>query len=113
MEKDDREFLLTAAWLFARHGQTLRARTLCEALIEGDSRDGYSAAALATCQLADGEPRAALATVRAAVFPPELARAAAMLETRALIGLGKKEEGERCWRRYVESTKGGARKWVS
>ena len=38
MTADERQFLLTAAWMFMRHGQPARARTVCEALVEEDSR---------------------------------------------------------------------------
>ncbi len=113
MEQDDRQFLLTTAWLFARHGQSARARTLCEALVEDDPEDGVSAAALAELMLADREPAAALAVVRGARFPRELERAEALLETRALHALGKRDEAERRWRRYVAAAKRGARTWVS
>ena len=47
MTPDERQFLLTAAWLFLRHGQTSRALAVCEALREDDPRDGTAAAALA------------------------------------------------------------------
>ena len=46
MDPEERQFLLTAAWLFVRHGQANRARVLVEALVEEDPRDGVSAAAL-------------------------------------------------------------------
>ena len=104
--------MLTAAWLFARHGQGARARALCAALVEDDPRDGVSAAAYAERLLADQEAEAALAVLRAADFPPELDRAEALLETRALQMLGKREEGARRWRRYVEASKGAERKWI-
>lgn len=112
MEADDRQFLLTAAWLFARHGQGLRARALCEALVEDNPADGVSAAALAERMLEDHEPEAALAVLNGARFPRELARAEALLETRALRELGRKSEADRRWLRYVESAKGKARNWV-
>ena len=47
MTSDDRQFLLTAAWLFMRHGKRSRALAVCEALIEDNPRDGVSACALA------------------------------------------------------------------
>ena len=112
MEREEREFLMTVAWMFARHGQTARARTLCEAMVEDDPKDGCAAAALATRQLADGEAAAALATLRGAEVPAKLGRAAAMLEARALCALGKKEEADRRWRRYLETAGGAARRWV-
>ena len=64
MPSDERQFLLTAAWLFLRHGQTPRALAICEALREDDPRDGTTAAALAEILLRDGNPasRPALAT---------------------------------------------------
>ena len=34
MDPEERQFLLTAAWLFVRHGQANRARVLVEALVE-------------------------------------------------------------------------------
>ena len=39
--------MLTAAWLFARHGRSHRARVIVEALVEDDPTDGVAAAALA------------------------------------------------------------------
>lgn len=112
MEKDDRQFLLLAAWMFLRHGQPSRARALCEAVLEEDPRDGAAAAALAQIQLDDGEPAAALETLRKGDFPPELAHAEALLETRALLALGKKSESAARWRRHLEARKGAARSWV-
>lgn len=112
MEADDRQLLLTAAWLFARHGQAARARTMCAALVEDDPRDGLAAAALAELMLGDYEAEAALGVLRAADFPPELARAEALLETRALVQLGRREEADRRWRRHVASAKGANRSWV-
>ena len=47
--------MLTAAWLFVRHGKPRRARVLMEVLVEDDPRDGVSAAALAELLLSDGE----------------------------------------------------------
>ena len=105
--------MLTAAWIFVRHGQRERARAIVEALVEENPRDGVSAAALAELLLASGEARQALRVIRAADFPPELARAEAILETRALNALGRSEEGARRWARYLASRKGGARTWIS
>ena len=113
MDSDEKQLLLTAAWLFARHGQTSRARVLCEALVEDDPRDGVAAAALAELLLQDQAPEAALAVLRAADgYPPELLRPAALLETRALALLGRREEADRRWRRFVASQKGRDRSWV-
>ncbi len=113
MDADDRQFMLTAAWLFARHGQRHRALPLCEALVEADPRDGVSAAAFAELLLADNEAARALEVLRAADFPRELDRAEAILETRALQALGKKGEAEKRWTRYTAAAKGAARSWVS
>ena len=112
MDAQDRQFLLTTAWLFARHGQGARARTLCEALVEDDPRDGVSAAALAERMLEDGEPEGALKTLAAARFPRGLDRAAALLETRAYFALGRRDDAGKRWRRYGESAKGAARSWI-
>ena len=112
MESDDRQFLLTTAWLFAKHGQTERARYLCEALVEADPRDGVAAAALAELLLAERNPSRALAVIRAAVCSRELGRVSAVLETRALVALGRKEDAARRWQRYIESAKGGRRTWL-
>lgn len=112
MSTEDRELLLTTAWLFARHGQTRRARTLCEALVEDNARDGVSAAALAELLLEDREPEAALKVLKAADFPRSLDRAEALLETRALAALGRDADARRRWGRYLESAKGAERKWV-
>ena len=112
MESDDRQFLLLAAWMFLRHGQPSRARALCEAVLEEDPRDGAAAAALAQIQLDAGEPAAALEAVRSAEFPPNLRRAEALLETRALRMLGRKSEADARWSRFVKSSAGAGRQWV-
>ena len=112
MDADDRQLLLTTAWLFARHGQPARARVLCRALVDEDPRDGVAAAALAELLLQDREADAALSVLRAADYPPELARAEALLETRALALLGRSEDANRRWRRFVASQKGRNRSWV-
>ena len=53
------------------------------------------------------------AVVRAAVCSGELGRAAAVLETRALLALGRKADASRRWQRYIESAKGRSRTWVA
>jgi hypothetical protein len=113
MNSEERQFLLTAAWLFVRHGQPARARALVEALTEIDPRDGVSAAALAEMMLADGEGFEALKVLRAADFPPELARAEAVLEARALAMSGRTAESAKRWRRFLESRKGKDRSWIA
>ncbi len=113
MTAEERQFMLTAAWLFVRHGQSDRARVLVEALVEENPRDGVSAAALAELLLARGEARQALRVIRAADFPAELSRAEAILETRALEMLGRTDEGKNRWKRYLVSRKGSARTWIS
>ena len=112
MTPQSRQFMLTAAWLFARHGRSHRARVIVEALVEDDPTDGVAAAALAELLLADGEGASALRVLAAADFPAELARAEAILETRALTMIGRKDDGERRWRRYLASQKGAERSWV-
>ena len=57
MEAEERQFLLTAAWMFMRHGQRPRALAVCEALVEEDPRSGVSAAALAELLLDAGQSR--------------------------------------------------------
>ena len=113
MESEDRQLLLTTAWMFLRHGQPSRARALCEAVLEEDPRDGAAAAALAHIQLDAGEPAAALETLRAGDFPHALDRAEALLETRALLALGRKDESTARWRRHLEARKGASRSWVT
>lgn len=112
MDAEDRSLLITVAWLFARHGQLHRARTLCEALVEGDPKDGIPAIAAAELMLADADAKAALSTLRRSITPKELAREAALLESRALAMLGRKEESARCWKRYLATGKGENRRWV-
>ena len=112
MNAESRQFMLTAAWLFVRHGRPQRARVLMEALVEDDPRDGVSAAALAELLLSDGLGEEALHVLRMADFPPELTRAEAVLETRALAMVGRKSESQRRWKRYLESRKGAERNWV-
>ena len=113
MTSDERQFLLTAAWLFLRHGQTPRALAVCEALREDDPRDGTAAAALAEILLRDGDPARALDALREADVPPSLAHAAAVLETRALRALGRNREAASRWNRYLESRKGADRQWMA
>ena len=108
----ERQFMLTAAWLFARHGRPARARAVVEALVEDDPADGVAAAALAELLLAGGEAEAALKVIAAADFPDTLTRAEAILETRALAMLGRSDDGARRWRRYLASQRGADRSWV-
>ena len=112
MAEDERQFLLTAVWLFMRHGRRDRARGVCEALCEADPRDGTSAIALAELLLEDGEPLRAIDVLHVADFPPDLSHAQAVLETRALRMAGRDAEALSRWRRYLEARKGAARKWV-
>ena len=112
MTEDERQFLLTAVWLFMRHGRRDRARAVCEALAEDDSRDGAAAVALAELLLADGDAKRAVSVLRGADVPPGLAHAEAVLETRALRLLGRGDDADARWRRYMESRKGVERKWV-
>lgn len=105
--------MLTAAWLFVRHGRSDRARVIMEAVLEEDPRDGVSAAALAELLLASGEAERALRIIRSADFPPELSRAEAILEARALEQTGRAAEGVRRWKRYLASKKGERRSWIS
>ena len=112
MTSDERQFLLTTVWLFLRHGQSARARNVCEALLEEEPRNGAAAAAMAELLLADGEDRRALDVLLMTDFPPELEHAEAVLETRALRLLGRTAEGNARWRRYLESRKGADRKWI-
>ena len=112
MDGDEKQFLLTAAWLFMRHGRRDRALAVCEAVCEDDPRDGAAAAALAELLLERGEPGRAVEILRGADFPPELAHAEAVLESRALKLSGNAAAAESRWRRYLESRKGGERKWM-
>ncbi len=115
MTPDERQFLKTAAWLFLRHGQRARALTIVEALSEEDPRDGAVAAALAGLLLDQGDREGAGRAVdilRMADFPPELAHASAVLESRALRILGRGREADERWRRFVAAGKGAARSWV-
>lgn len=113
MTSEERQFMLTAAWLFVRHGRSDRARVIVEALSEENPRDGVSAAAFAELLLAAGEAERALRVIRSADFPAELARAEAILETRALELTGRAQEGARRWKRYLASKKGERRSWIS
>jgi len=113
MDSEDRQFLLTAAWLFLQHGQGSRARAVCEALVEANPKDGVSAAALAELLLADNEPDHALKVLAGARIPKHLDRVRAILETRACYAMGRRAEAEKRWNRYVASAKGAARTWVT
>ena len=112
MSKDERQFLLTAAWMFMRHGQRPRALAVCEALVEDDPRSGVSAVALAELLLDAGQSRRALEVLHGADMPESLAHVAAVLETRALGMQGRMAESTARWRRYLESRKGAERKWA-
>ena len=113
MGNDERQFLLTAVWMFMRHGQPARARNICEARVEDNPRDGTAAVALAELLLDEGEAERAIEALRMGDFSPELLHAEAVLETRALLHLGRKREAKSRWRRYLEARKGAARQWVS
>ena len=112
MSEDERQFLLTAVWLFMRHGRRDRAFGVCEALYETDSRDGVAAVALAELLLERGDAKRAVGVLREADVSPDLSHAEAVLETRALRLSGRVAEAESRWRRYLESRKGSGRKWV-
>ena len=112
MTEEERQFLLTSAWLFMRHGRRDRALGVCEALCEADIRDGVAAAAFAELLLDQGEAARAIEVLRAADFPPDLLHAQAVLETRALRMAGRASEAQSRWRRYLESRKGAERRWM-
>ena len=95
MSNDERQFLLTAVWMFMRHGQPARARAVCAALVDDNPRDGVASVALAELMLDSGEAMRAIDTLRAADVPPELAHAAAFLEVRAWKMAGRGREAER------------------
>lgn len=113
MEAEERQFLLTAVWLFMRHGRRDRALGVCEALHESDPRDGIAAAAYAELLLEDGDAKRAVEVLHGADFPPELDHAQAVLETRALGLAGRANEAQSRWRRYLEARKGASRKWMA
>ncbi len=113
MTDEDRQFLLTAAWLFMRHGRRDRARSLCEALLEANPRDGVAALALAELLLGEGDALSAIGILGSADVPPRLAHAEAVMETRALRLAGRGAEAQARWSRYLEAKKGSARKWTA
>ncbi len=113
MNPDERQFLLTSAWMFMRHGQRRRALAVCEALSEDDPRDGVAAVALSELLLDEGEAVRVLDLLHAADVPPSLAHAGAVLETRALKALGRGRDAESRWQRYLEFRKGADRRWMA
>ena len=113
MTSEEKQFLLTATWLFMRHGQRSRAMAVCEALVEDDPRDGVAAVALAELLLDGSEALRALEVLHGADVPSSLMHVAAVLETRALKKLGRTVESAARWRRYLESQKGAARQWMA
>ena len=113
MEEDERQFLLTVAWLFMRHGRRDRALSVCEAAYEADPGDGVAAVALAELLLGRGETKRVVDVLRAVDVPAELAHAEAVLETRALRLAGRGAEADSRWRRYIESRKGADREWIA
>ena len=112
MPGDERQFLLTVAWLFMRHGRCDRALSVCEAVCEADPSDGVAAAALAELLIERGEAKRAIDVLHEADVPPELSHAEAVLETRALKLSGRAAEAASRWNRYLELRKGSERKWV-
>ena len=113
MEADERQFLLTAAWMFMRHGQRSRAMAVCEALAEENPRDGVVAVALAELLMDGAGAERAIEVLQGADVPDSLAHVAAVLEARALKMLGRSAESAARWRRYLESQKGSARRWIA
>ena len=113
MDEEERQFLLTAVWIFMRHGRRDRARAVCEALCEADPSDGVAAAAFAELLLSEGEAQRAADLLQQASLPPELAHAGAVLETRALRLSGRVADAQSRWSRYLESCKGAARQWIA
>jgi len=73
MREEERQFLLTTAWLFMRHGRRERARSLFEVLLETDPRDGVAAVAYAENALI-----VPVTVVESTVKPPFAAEAAAL-----------------------------------
>ena len=112
MTSDERQFLMTAAWMFMRHGQRARALAVCEALAEDNPRDGVAAVALAELLLDGADTARAIEVLHGADMPDSLAHVAAVLETRALKMTGRTAEAAARWRRYLESRKGAARQWM-
>lgn len=112
MDLEERQFLLTAAWLFMRHGQRSRALAVCEALSEDDPRDGVVAVAFAELLLDSADASRALDVLHGADIADAQAHVAAVLETRALKMLGRTSESAARWRRYLEYRKGAARQWM-
>ncbi len=112
MVGDERQFLLTTAWMFMRHGQSSRALSVFEALVEDDPRDGVASVALAQLLLDDGDAERAVEVLKNADVPRDLAHAQAVLETRALKLVGRAREADSRWRRYIESQKGASRQWM-
>lgn len=112
MDEEDKQVILTAAWLFMQHGQTQKAKALCREVNEQEPSDGVCGALLAQLYLDDAEPEEALEVIRNTTFPPELERVAALLEARALKDTGHPEEGRECWQKYLEQKNGRTRRWV-
>lgn len=113
MTDEARQFLLTTAWIFRRHGQNARARAVVEALVDANPRDGVAAVALAELMLEEGESANAIQALHSADVPKDLAHAAAVLETRALRLARRDREAAEHWRRHIESQKGSERKWTA
>ena len=113
MEGEERQFLMTTAWLFMRHGQSRRALCVFEALFEDDPRDGTAAVALAELLIDGGKAARAIEVLHSTYVPGDLLHASAVLETRALRMLGRKREADERWSRYVESRKGASRRWMA
>lgn len=113
MGDEKRQFLLTAAWMFMRHGQPARARVVFEALAEADPHDGVVSVALAQLLLDDGEAEKAVELLKRADVPNSLEHAEAVLETRALRLSGREREANARWNRYIESQKGASRQWLA
>lgn len=111
MDGEDRKFILTAAWIFSSHGQSQRALPLLAALNEANPLDGTAAAAYAEILIAAGQYPKAAQVLRLADVPEELERAAAVLESRALLLSGKEAEAGKRWQRHLRSA-AGAKSWI-
>ena len=113
MDTEEKQLLQTTAWLFMLHGRADRARNLVEYILSEEPTAGLAASILAAILLDAHAPDDALTALRNANFPPSLARAEALLETRALRDLGRTSEATSRWNRFLQAQKGAQRQWIS
>jgi len=112
MDPDNKQILMMLIWMFMQHGRADKAIVLAQAVHEADPKDALCGAVYARLLLDDVRAEEALAVIRSLEFPEDLRRMQALMEARALVALGRREEGVQVWNRYLTTRKRHARKQI-